>query len=115
MPTPLPRPCRVLASPALWRGFLHPLAGLVAPFSPDWAAGAIETRKNDVIVQQSSLKAMVFGFAELIADISACMTLEPGDLILTGTPEGIGPVTHGDRLQVTISGPATITLRVNVA
>ena len=92
-----------------------PLAGLVAPFSPDWAAGAIETRKNDVIVQQSSLKAMVFGFAELIADISACMTLEPGDLILTGTPEGIGPVTHGDRLQVTISGPATITLRVNVA
>lgn len=92
-----------------------PLAGLVAPFSPDWAAGAIETRKNDVIVQQSSLKAMVFGFAELIADISACMTLEPGDLILTGTPAGIGPVTHGDRLQVTISGPATITLRVNVA
>ncbi len=92
-----------------------PLAGLVAPFSPDWAAGDIETRKNDVVVQQSSLKAMVFGFAELIADISACMTLEPGDLILTGTPEGIGPVTHGDRLQVTISGPTAVTLRVNIA
>ncbi len=92
-----------------------PLAGLVAPFSPAWAEGTIETRKNDTIVQQSSLTAMVFGFAELIADISACMTLEPGDLILTGTPEGIGPVTHGDRLQVIISGPARISLRVNVA
>ncbi len=55
---------------------------------------------------------MVFGFAELIADLSACMTLEPGDLILTGTPDGVGPVVAGDRLKITISGPAMISLSV---
>jgi 2-keto-4-pentenoate hydratase/2-oxohepta-3-ene-1,7-dioic acid hydratase in catechol pathway len=92
-----------------------PLASLVAPFSQEWAAGGIEVKKNGQIVQKSDFSAMVFGFAELIADISACMTLEPGDLILTGTPEGIGPVIDGDRLEVIINGPATLNLRVSCA
>ena len=90
-----------------------PLASLVAPFTNAWATGSIIVKRNGEVVQQSSFAAMVFGFAELIADISACMTLEPGDLILTGTPEGVGPVTIGDRLQVTISGPADISLNVS--
>ncbi len=91
-----------------------PLASLVAPFSEEWAHGSIEVTKNNEIVQTSSFSAMVFGFAELVADISACMTLEPGDLILTGTPEGIGPVAAGDRLRVRVSGPIIIELGVNV-
>ncbi len=92
-----------------------PLASLVAPFSRNWAEGSIEVRKNDVIVQSSAFSAMVFGFAELVADLSACMTLMPGDLILTGTPEGIGPVNEGDRLQVKVSGPVSIELKVKVS
>ncbi|HNX77374.1 MAG TPA: fumarylacetoacetate hydrolase family protein [Candidatus Rifleibacterium sp.] len=92
-----------------------PLASLVAPFTSAWSSGSISVRKNDLIVQQSDFSAMVFGFATLIADISACMTLEPGDIILTGTPEGIGPVTDGDRLQVEISGPVKIVLNVKVS
>ena len=90
-----------------------PLASLVAPFTPDWSRGNLEVWKNNDLVQKSAFSAMVFGFAELVADLSACMTLEPGDLILTGTPEGIGPVTNGDRLKITISGPAIISLAVN--
>jgi 2-keto-4-pentenoate hydratase/2-oxohepta-3-ene-1,7-dioic acid hydratase in catechol pathway len=40
----------------------------------------------------------------LIAFISDVMTLEPGDVILTGTPEGVGPLVHGDRIEVAIDG-----------
>ncbi|MBU1107889.1 MAG: fumarylacetoacetate hydrolase family protein [Candidatus Riflebacteria bacterium] len=90
-----------------------PLASLVAPWSPAWNLGILEVWKNNELVQKDCFSSMVFGLAELIADLSACMTLEPGDLILTGTPEGVGPVTSGDRLRITISGPAVISLDVN--
>ncbi|MFZ5952344.1 MAG: fumarylacetoacetate hydrolase family protein [Candidatus Rifleibacteriota bacterium] len=90
-----------------------PLSGLVAPFSEKWQSAVLEVRLNDERVQYSSLDAMVFKFAELVSDISHCMTLEPGDLIMTGTPEGIGPVKSGDRLEMSISGPVRLGLRVN--
>lgn len=90
-----------------------PLASLVAPFSADWQRGMLEVWKNDELVQKDCFTSMVFGFAELVADLSACMTLEPGDLILTGTPAGVGSVVSGDRLKITISGPAVITLSVS--
>ncbi len=89
-----------------------PLACLVAPFSPEWKRGMLEVWKNNELVQKDRFSSMVFDFAELVADLSACMTLEPGDLILTGTPEGVGPVVPGDRLKMTISGPAIINLAV---
>jgi 2-keto-4-pentenoate hydratase/2-oxohepta-3-ene-1,7-dioic acid hydratase in catechol pathway len=47
---------------------------------------------------------MIFGVPDLIAHASAAMTLEPGDLIATGTPEGVGPLADGDRVVVTIDG-----------
>lgn len=90
-----------------------PLASLVAPYNSDWQRGMLEVWKNGELVQKDSFTSMVFGFAELVSDLSACMTLEPGDLILTGTPEGVGPVQAGDRLKITISGSAIISLRVN--
>ncbi|MDN5280740.1 MAG: hypothetical protein PWR01_4705 [Clostridiales bacterium] len=90
-----------------------PLASVVAPYSPAWKESELEVRLNGEIVQKSSLRAMVFGFEELVADISACMTLEPGDLIMTGTPEGVGPVKTGDRLEGSISGPCRIDLAVS--
>ncbi len=87
-----------------------PLASIVAPYSEEWCEAELEVRLNGDRVQYSSIAAMVFGFAELVADISACMTLEPGDLIMTGTPEGIGPVKAGDHLQLKLSGPCEINL-----
>ena len=46
----------------------------------------------------------VFGIPELLAYISAVMTLEPGDLVLTGTPAGVGPLVAGDVVEVEIGG-----------
>ncbi len=50
--------------------------------------------------------------AEIIADLSSYMTLEPGDLIYTGTPEGVGPVLPGDVLVGRIEGLSDLTLRI---
>jgi 2-keto-4-pentenoate hydratase/2-oxohepta-3-ene-1,7-dioic acid hydratase in catechol pathway len=47
---------------------------------------------------------MVFPVPELLAYISAVMTLSPGDLVLTGTPAGVGPIVHGDLVQVALGG-----------
>lgn len=64
--------------------------------------------------QQSSTSLMIYGVRRLIEYASSVMTLEPGDVIATGTPEGVGPIKHGDtiaveiekvgRLEVTVSG-----------
>jgi 2-keto-4-pentenoate hydratase/2-oxohepta-3-ene-1,7-dioic acid hydratase in catechol pathway len=91
-----------------------PLAAIAAPFNSAWQSSEIEVELNGKTVQKSSLEAMIFKFEHLISDISACMTLEPGDLILTGTPEGVGPIKPGDRLQASISGPCKISLGVDV-
>jgi 2-keto-4-pentenoate hydratase/2-oxohepta-3-ene-1,7-dioic acid hydratase in catechol pathway len=64
----------------------------------------IETRHNGQVVQSASIQDMVFSPAILVAYISRIMTLYPGDVILTGTPEGIGPVQPGDAVEVSIRG-----------
>lgn len=90
-----------------------PLSTIVMPYTREWQKGAIEVQLNGDIVQASPFSAMVFDFKTLIADLSQCMTLEPGDLILTGTPEGVGPVKSGDKLTVTIKGPFETSFSVN--
>jgi 2-keto-4-pentenoate hydratase/2-oxohepta-3-ene-1,7-dioic acid hydratase in catechol pathway len=62
------------------------------------------TRQNGVIKQQGSTRDFIFPIADLLRYISATMTLEPGDLIPTGTPSGVGAVKPGDRIQVEIDG-----------
>jgi 2-keto-4-pentenoate hydratase/2-oxohepta-3-ene-1,7-dioic acid hydratase in catechol pathway len=52
---------------------------------------------------------MVFSLARLIAFISQIMTLEPGDLIATGTPEGVGPLVGGDLVEVEVSGVGVLS------
>lgn len=64
----------------------------------------IETRVNGELKQQGSTKDFIFAIPELLAYISAAFTLEPGDLILTGTPAGVGPLKAGDRVEVSIAG-----------
>ncbi|MEN6409711.1 MAG: fumarylacetoacetate hydrolase family protein [Anaerolineaceae bacterium] len=59
---------------------------------------------NTELRQMASTRDMVFTVAQLVAFISSVMTLEPGDMILTGTPAGVGPLTHGDVVEVLIEG-----------
>jgi 2-keto-4-pentenoate hydratase/2-oxohepta-3-ene-1,7-dioic acid hydratase in catechol pathway len=64
---------------------------------------------NDGIRQDAPLSAMVFGVRELVAFISRIMTLEPGDVVLTGTPKGVGPLVPGDSVVVDIEGLGTLS------
>jgi 2-keto-4-pentenoate hydratase/2-oxohepta-3-ene-1,7-dioic acid hydratase in catechol pathway len=76
---------------------------------------AIETRVNGAVKQSSRTSEMVFSPAFLVAYISRMMTLLPGDLILTGTPAGIGPLFPGDTVEVTIEKVGTLSNRVAAA
>ncbi len=64
----------------------------------------LTTRLNGVIKQQGSTSDLIFPIAHLLRYITATMTLEPGDLIPTATPAGVGSVNPGDRIQVEIEG-----------
>lgn len=67
--------------------------------------GAIlQTFLNDTVKQSASVSEMVFSPEELVSYISQIMTLMPGDVILTGTPEGIGAMQAGDRIRIEIEG-----------
>jgi 2-keto-4-pentenoate hydratase/2-oxohepta-3-ene-1,7-dioic acid hydratase in catechol pathway len=71
----------------------------------DLAAGlTIETRVNGEVRQHGSTLDFIFPVPELLVYISAAMTLEAGDLILTGTPAGVGPLNAGDCVEVSIPG-----------
>jgi len=70
----------------------------------DPADAAVECRLNGALRQSARTSALTFGPAELVAFVSAVMTLLPGDVILTGTPAGVGPMTVGDRVEVEVEG-----------
>jgi 2-keto-4-pentenoate hydratase/2-oxohepta-3-ene-1,7-dioic acid hydratase in catechol pathway len=76
---------------------------------------AIATRVNGVVKQASRTSQMTFSPAFLVAYISRMMTLAPGDLILTGTPAGIGPLAAGDIVEVEIEGIGVLKNRVSAA
>ena len=65
--------------------------------------------------QAASTRDMIFPVAELIAYCSQIFTLEPGDLIYTGTPEGVGPVAAGDALEATVTGLPPLRVHVQQA
>jgi 2-keto-4-pentenoate hydratase/2-oxohepta-3-ene-1,7-dioic acid hydratase in catechol pathway len=67
-------------------------------------AVAIEAYVNGEIRQSSNTRELIFPVEEIVARVSAVMTLLPGDLIATGTPPGVGPLRPGDRVQVRIEG-----------
>jgi 2-keto-4-pentenoate hydratase/2-oxohepta-3-ene-1,7-dioic acid hydratase in catechol pathway len=72
----------------------------------------VTTHLNGDLVQDGSTKDLIFDVATLIAHVSSVMTLLPGDVILTGTPEGVGPMNPGDEVDVTVSGIGTLTNKV---
>jgi 2-keto-4-pentenoate hydratase/2-oxohepta-3-ene-1,7-dioic acid hydratase in catechol pathway len=86
---------------------------------PDPAALRVETTVNGELRQSALVKDLIFDIPELIATISAGITLLPGDLIATGTPAGVGIgfdpprfLTTGDVVEVTITGLGTLSNRV---
>ena len=72
----------------------------------------VTTHLNGDLKQDGSTKDMIFDVPTLVAYVSSVMTLLPGDVILTGTPEGVGPMNVGDEVEVTISGIGSLTNRV---
>jgi len=70
----------------------------------DLSASSLVTRLNGDLRQQTTFDQMIFDVSFLIVFMSRVMTLHPGDLISTGTPAGIGPLTAGDRVTIAIEG-----------
>lgn len=102
-----------------------------APFGPGIASSKIikypqrlkiRTKVNGKVLQDSVTKDMIFGVKEMIAFLSKGTTLLPGDLIFTGTPEGVGSgrspplwLKHGDVVEVNLEGVGSCTNRVEYA
>ena len=84
---------------------------------PAGAAGlAIETRLNGQVMQSANTRDMIFGVAETIELLSACMTLDAGDVLVMGTPSGVGAARKppvwmkpGDVVEVAIEGIGTLS------
>jgi len=93
-----------------WRGKSLDTFGPVGPRVvsreelDDPQALEIRCRLNGKVVQHSNTARMIFSIPEILAFVSRCLTLMPGDLISTGTPSGVGPIRHGDVVEVEIEG-----------
>ena len=78
----------------------------------DLSTKRIVLRKNGDIVQSGCLKDMIWSVEEIVRQIRDDMDLGPGDLVYTGTPEGVGPCVPGDELEGGIEGLAPIRVRI---
>ena len=74
--------------------------------------GAIELRVNGQVRQHSDVDKLIWNIRELIADLSTLYHLRAGDLIYTGTPEGVGPVQPGDRIDGSVAGVGEVALTI---
>ena len=72
----------------------------------------VTTHVNGEVKQDGTTADMVFDVPALIASVSSVMTLLPGDVILTGTPEGVGPLQVGDEVEVSVAGIGSLTNKV---
>jgi 2-keto-4-pentenoate hydratase/2-oxohepta-3-ene-1,7-dioic acid hydratase in catechol pathway len=79
----------------------------------DPAALSLRTRVNGETKQNGNTRDMVFDCGTIIEFITSVMTLYPGDVILTGTPAGVGPLSAGDRVEVEIEGIGILANRVS--
>jgi fumarylpyruvate hydrolase len=76
------------------------------------AKGALELKVNGAVRQSSDISRMIWSVPETIAYLSGLVRLEPGDLIFTGTPEGVGAVVRGDLLEGHIDGLPSLKTRI---
>lgn len=93
-----------------------PLSAPMGPILPmpgqDFAHGVIGLTVNGAVKQNSDVAKLIWNVAETIAHLAKLYRLVPGDLIFTGTPEGVGPVISGDRLVGSIDGLGTLTVTI---
>lgn len=75
----------------------------------------LQVSVNGEIRQDSNTRLMIFDVEALIAYASSFYTLWPGDIIMTGTPEGVGPIAAGDRIHATVEGLGSMTVEVSAA
>ena len=97
------------------KGFDHsaPIGDILpAPRFTDPTKGRIELKVNGAPRQSSDLSQMIWSVAETIACLSGLVTLAPGDLIFTGTPEGVAAVVRGDVLEGMVDGVGTVRTRI---
>jgi 2-keto-4-pentenoate hydratase/2-oxohepta-3-ene-1,7-dioic acid hydratase in catechol pathway len=83
--------------------------GEPAPAPSDLSTLTVTTRVNGSVRQQGRASDMVFDLPAILAFISGIMTLEAGDLVLTGTPEGVGTLSPGDTVEVVIDGVSRVS------
>jgi 2-keto-4-pentenoate hydratase/2-oxohepta-3-ene-1,7-dioic acid hydratase in catechol pathway len=81
-----------------------PVGPVVADGLDPWSGVKVETRVNGDVRQSGNTQDFIFALDAVIRYISRIMTIEPGDLIATGTPAGVGPVVAGDIVEVSIEG-----------
>jgi len=91
--------------------------GAPVPIAPDLDLAGLEIvgRVNGQVRQHGRATDMAFAIPDLLAYISGIMTLDAGDLVLTGTPEGVGPLAPGDTVTVEIPGYGAVTNPVRSA
>ena len=92
-----------------------PLGPAIATPDEVPADAAVELRVNDETKQSSSRDQFIFGVPALIEEITTYMTLVPGDVISTGTPAGVGPLSGGDSVAVAVEGVGTLEHDVRTA
>jgi 2-keto-4-pentenoate hydratase/2-oxohepta-3-ene-1,7-dioic acid hydratase in catechol pathway len=85
-----------------------PVGPVVVDGIDPWAGVGVETRVNDEVRQSGNTKDFIFPLDVVIRFISQAMTLLPGDLIATGTPSGVGPVSAGDVMEISVGGVGTL-------
>jgi 2-keto-4-pentenoate hydratase/2-oxohepta-3-ene-1,7-dioic acid hydratase in catechol pathway len=76
---------------------------------------AVRCRVGGVVRQDGRTSQMIHSTGQLVAHVSAAMTLLPGDVLLTGTPAGVGPLTVGDEVEVEVEGVGVLRNRVTAA
>lgn len=89
-----------------------PVGPVVPADGKDWRDLVVTCRVNGEARQRGSAAEMVFGVPALIAYITRVMTLEPGDLVATGTPAGVGPIGPGDTVEVSLEGLSAVVNEV---
>jgi 2-keto-4-pentenoate hydratase/2-oxohepta-3-ene-1,7-dioic acid hydratase in catechol pathway len=85
-----------------------PVGPIVTNEIDPWAGVQVQTRVNGDLRQDGNTRDFIFPLEVLIRYISRIMTLNPGDVIATGTPAGVGPVVAGDLVEITIEGIGTL-------
>lgn len=89
-----------------------PVGVLVPAADVDPTAGSIDLRVNGELRQSGDLADQIWSVAETVAELSRFVALAPGDLLMTGTPDGVGVLERGDVLQGSIAGVGSVRTRI---